>query len=272
MSLFRALADKLRAMHQKSLNKTSFQTAILDAVSDGKLTPEEIQHLDSLRSEFGLGLEDLSSFRTTAYLAAYQATKRDGDITAEEERELQAIQTYLQVPDAAIEGTKRELARFRILREVRGGNLPSVPVDGLVLQKNEVSYWREPASLLEEKVVSRRYEGGSHGVSIRIAKGVSYRVGAQRGRLVSDRDVVPVSPGDFIVTSRRVIFRGLRKGFNTRLDKLLNVQLFSDGILLTDGDARVRIVKFNTPGNADIIQAIIAHAVNNFSARPVTTA
>jgi hypothetical protein len=135
-----------------------------------------------------------------------------------------------------------------------------------VLQKAERVYWSEQGSLLEERVVRRGYEGGSHGISFRIAKGVSYRVGAHRGHLVTDKAVLPVSSGDLIVTSKRVIFRGDTKSFNFKLDKLLDVQFYSDGVRLMDDKGKPRLVQFAETGNGDVVGAILSHAVNSYGA------
>lgn len=154
---------------------------------------------------------------------------------------------------------------MRLLSEIKEGNLPTVAVKNVVLQKNETPYWLEPASLYEERVVRRRYEGGSHGVSIRIAKGLSYRVGAQRGQMVSDTAAVPVSTGSLIVTNRRVIFQGDRKSFSFRLDKLLELECYQDGIRLTDDKGKPRLVKFDD-GSTEVFAAVLSHAINHFAA------
>jgi hypothetical protein len=134
-----------------------------------------------------------------------------------------------------------------------------------MLQKNEVAFWCEPGNILEERVVGRRYEGGSQGVSFRIMKGVSYRVGAHRGHIVTDKAVVPVSAGHLIITNKRVIFRGDSKSFSIKFDKLLELNFYSDGVRLTDEKGKPRLVRFAEEGNTDIVGAILSHAVNKYN-------
>ena len=76
-------------------------------------------------------------------------------------------------------------------------------------------HWKENASLLENKVISRRYESGSRGFNIRLAKGLNYRVGAHKGHIISDTELVAVSYGELVLTNKRIIFRG-----NTKSDLL----------------------------------------------------
>jgi hypothetical protein len=95
-------------------------------------------------------------------------------------------------------------------------------------------------------------------------KGVSYRVGAHRGHIVTDKAVVPVSVGHLIITNKRVIFRGDAKSFNIKLDKLLELNFYSDGMRVTDDKGKPRMIRFAEEGNIDIVGAILSHAVNNY--------
>ncbi|HZE07893.1 MAG TPA: hypothetical protein VE110_03960, partial [Gemmatimonadaceae bacterium] len=241
-----------------------FKRALLEAVQDGKLTDAEIEQLGELRTTFGLTLEELRQLRIAAYEAAFRAASSDRAITDSEATELAKIQDFLQLKEADIGQTKKDFARYRLIAEIQAGNLPVVQVPTIILQKNEIAHWREPSSLIEERVVGRRYVGGSSGVSVRIARGVSYRVGSSRGRLMVDKADVPVSTGELVLTNKRVIFRGDRKSFNYRLDKLLDVQLYETGLLLTDSSGKPRVVHFATTGNSDIVGGILTHAINRF--------
>jgi hypothetical protein len=190
----------------------------------------------------------------------------DGRVTREEELELQRIQEYFDVPQQAIAATQMELARFRLLRHISEGDLPNVAVPGLALQKHEVSHWVEPASLLEERVLNREYVGQSRGVSVRIARGVTYRVGAQRGRMVTTTGIVVVSRGSVVITNKRVVFRGDTKGFSIRLDQLLDAQVFEDGLRLMDGSGKARQLQLATVRDVDILAAILSQVVSNVAA------
>jgi hypothetical protein len=215
--------------------------------------------------ELELTQDDLKGIRATAYNAALRAAKSDGKITAEEEAELSKLQEFLKIPNAEIAKSKKELARLRLITEIQNGNPPTVSVQNVILQKKEIAHWSEPGSILEERVVKRRYEGGSQGVSFRIAKGVSYRVGGHRGHIVTDTAVVPISTGELIITNRRIIFRGDNKSFNLRLDKLLELNFYSDGVRLTDDKGKPRVVQFNDAENRDIVGATLSYAINSYS-------
>jgi hypothetical protein len=265
MGIFNTIIDKYKAAKQKSLNKKEFRELLLRAVGDGKLTKSEIDELDKKKTEFGLTDEDVKGMRAEIFATAFSVAKDDKQVTEEEEKELKEIQKYLGLADDEIQTSKKELARLRLLNEIQKGNLPTVPVTNLVTQKGETAYWAEPAILAEEKVIRRRYEGGSQGVSFRVMKGVSYRVGGHRGHIVSETGLVPVSDGELIVTNKRIIFRGDGKAFAIKLDKILDIQIFTNGLHFSENNkSKPRLVKFKEEGNHDIVGAVLSYAINHY--------
>lgn len=265
MSIFNTIVGKYKKSQQDRSNREEFKALILNAVADGKLTPEEIGELEQKKTEFGLTDQDLDKLKVDVFTTAFSAVKEDQQVTEDEEKELQQIQTYLGIPDDAILVTKKELARLRLLNEIQQGNLPTITTATLVKQKDEIVRWVEPSILVEEKVIRRRYEGGSQGVSFRVAKGVSYRVGGQRGHSVSEIGIVPVSTGELVVTNQRVIFRGDGKAFAIKLDKILDIQVFANMVQLSENNKpKPRMVMFGEVGNHDIVGAVLSHVINHY--------
>ena len=266
MGFLATLKAKFQASMQHIADRDSFRKQLFEAVADGRLTDRELDEIGDLKASLGISDDELRKMRVKAYEIAFKAAKADGLVTHEEEAELQRVQTALSIPEKDIRRTKRELARLRLITEIQRGNLPKVSVPSLILQKAEEAHWSEPASLIEERVVGLRYVGSSQGISFRIAKGVTYRVGASRGQLVVDKANVPVSTGDLVLTNKRVVFRGDKKSFNYRLDKLLDVQLFAEGLLLTDSAGKPRIVRFESSENADIVGSVLTQTINRYLA------
>jgi hypothetical protein len=154
---------------------------------------------------------------------------------------------------------------LRLLDEIQKGNVPEIQVANLITQKGERVYWKEPSSLTEEKVIRRGYEGGSQGFSFRIMKGVSYRVGAHRGNLITETGMVSVSMGDFIISDRRIVFRGNTKSFSIKLDKILDVQCYSDGIKIFENNkTKPRLIQFFNSNNGDVVGSILSYSINNY--------
>jgi hypothetical protein len=261
-NLFQSILRKIRDSKKRMSNKREFKKQLIEAVSDGKITSDEIALLDSKYTEYGLSSIDINEIKVQAYTLAFNAAKSDSVITAEEAKELDKIAKYLHIEDSEIENTKIEFARYRLIAEVQRGNLPVVEGSGLILLKGEITHWIERASLLEERVLRSRYVGGSHGISLRIMKGVSYRVGSHRGHLVSDTGIVPVSTGNLIFTNKRITFLGDKISFNLKLEKLLNVELLKDGIELIEASGKNRTLQFSVSDNTEIVGAIVSQILN----------
>ena len=265
MGFLTGLSDEIAAARQHSKDKKEFLDEIVREAAKGKLTDVQMDEIHARYKQLGLSPDDLRGARADAYSAALKAAESDGMLTAEKEAELGKLQQFLMIPDSEIASQKKELARRRLLWEVQNGTPPAIGVPNLILQRGETPYWSEPASLFEERVVNRRYEGASQGMSFRIARGVYYRVGAQRGNLIVDKAVLPVSSGAFVITSKRVIFQGDAKSFALRLDKLLSLNLFRDGIHFSDDKGKPHMVKFADDDNSDVVGATLSYAINHFA-------
>jgi hypothetical protein len=69
------------------------------------------------------------------------------------------------------------------------------------------------------------YQGGSRGVSFRVMKGVSYRVGGHRGTFVAGPEVLKiVDRGTAVVTNQRVVFQGAGKTREWLYTKLIGIE------------------------------------------------
>lgn len=265
MGMFQSIVDKYKAAKQKSLNKKEFKEALLKAVEDGQLSSDEINELEKRREEIGLTEFDVQGMKAEIFTAAFAAAKSDTQVTKDEEEELVKIQKYLGLSDDEITHDKKELARLRLLNEIQNGNMPAVSVSNVVLFKGETPYWVEPVDLIEEKTIKHHYSGGSRGVSFRVMKGVSYRVGGHRGTMTAEKGLVVVSSGNMIITNKRIIMTGDRKSFAIKLNNLLGTELFTNAIYLSEnGKANQRLIRFQEKGNHDIIGAVLTYAINHF--------
>jgi hypothetical protein len=99
-----------------------------------------------------------------------------------------------------------------------------------LLQKGETAFATINAALKEIQTVG--YSGGSRGMSVRVAKGVTLRSGGYRSHAV--KGMVKVATGELVATNQRVIFAGDNKSFSIALNKLINVTPYTDGVGLHD--------------------------------------
>jgi hypothetical protein len=203
--LFPKLLNTLREARRSIVDRKQLKelkATVLSLVSDGVLTNEEKVLLKQREVELGLSEDDIGRWSREIFEAAFRGAKQHGHISPEREAELIEIQDYLNLVESEVPQIKAEIRRSRRLFEIEHGNIPPVQAPNIVLKDGESAYWIEPGTLYEERVVRRHYEGGSSGVSFRIVKGVTFRVGAHRGQLVAQTGNVPVSSGRLVITNR----------------------------------------------------------------------
>ena len=280
--MFKYIRRKLGEARQKSLerkcatmekaakqaNLQSLTGELVELASDGRLTQKELELIRHRQAELRLSDEETKSAKLAAYATAFKEATKDGILTEDEENELNSIQRELAISDEAIVANRKALARYRLVREIQNGNLPVIEVSGMALKKGEQVHWVEPSILIEERVISRHYEGGYRGASFRIMKGVTYRVGGFRGYPVVHTGNVAVSEGDLVLTNKRAVFRGDRKSFAASLDKILNFELYANAIQLSESNrSKSRLIQFRDTENTDIVGSIITYVLNHCQAK-----
>ena len=115
--------------------------------------------------------------------------------------------------------------------------------------------------------------GGYGGPTIRIAKGISFKLGGASSRSVSHDEIKAIDKGTLTITNKRLIFTGSMKTLNYNLSKILSITDFKDGIAIqrdnkqkteyfTDCDETVINYKVNdqfksTPFYGSLLKAVI---------------
>ncbi len=149
-----------------------------------------------------------------------------------------------------------------IISGLKNGQTPLLDRPNFLLQRGEIICWIEPSALEEVKVVGRRYEGGSSGVSFRVARGVRFNVGRQRGHSVSETAAVTTSTGELVITNKRLAFLGDRKSFAIFFEKLLEIQPATNGIKFSDGGrAGSKLIRYYSKQNADVICEVLNYVL-----------
>lgn len=101
---------------------------------------------------------------------------------------------------------------------------------GVTLKKDETIYLLiEGVGLVEPRRGPSKWVGGSQGVSFRVAKGVSYRVGGSRGHLVQGEEKPTlIDTGLGVITNQRILFIGQKRSTEWSFAKLLGFSLDDD--------------------------------------------
>ena len=137
-------------------------------------------------------------------------------------------------------------------------SLPIVQAGNILLTSGETCHYSGQATIqkIKNKVVG--YSGGSSGVSIRIMKGMSYRVGAIKGKAIRE-DVAETFTGILTVTNKRIIFSASNGSFDKKIQNLSSIIPYKDAIEFQFGTQNYQLLTIY----GIYIYQIIARTVNN---------
>lgn len=160
----------------------------------------------------------------------------DGILDATEEKRLVELKERFALSQSDLDknGALTKIAKAAVLRDVLNGIVPQrMSVDGnlpINFQKGEQVVWAFPGSKYLEDKTRRQFVGGSQGVSVRVMKGVYYRVGAFKGHAVEHTERVHIDTGWVVVTTKNIYFAGPQKSVRLPYAKIVSFEPFSDGI------------------------------------------
>ncbi len=245
--------NKKRSFFERRRIKSEAYKQLMLMASDGEISHEEERRIKELLMEAELTDKQQSQGFIQAYKKAYEHIMSDEVVTQQEHEALKRIQRLFNIPSDKISAELQVLDKHKVLRQIQSGILPTCHTN-IILKKGEVAHFSYFADLIEERAVRGRYQGGSAGVSFRVAKGVSFRVGQSRGTYHSDREPVAVSSGKLTVTNKRIIFDGDKKRFNITIGQLLSYEVFDNSILVKPTRGNPRLVEFkDTSYDPDIL-------------------
>ena len=199
------------AMPDAELRRTiaaGWGSAVKDAMEDHALSNEEKRGLNRYRERFDLGEEELNP------VGAFDVFK---------------MLSLLNVLNRGVL-PRPDLDSFT----TQFGRLP------FNLMKSEVLLWVFGDVGYGEQITHREYRGSSMGMSIRVAKGVYVRPSSFRGRTVETTSMEHTDDGLFGITTKHIYFRGQSKAFRVRLDKIVSLDPYQDGLGIMRDTARAK--------------------------------
>ena len=131
-------------------------------------------------------------------------------------------------------GAFRDFVKAGVLREVANGVVPkrleigrSLPMN---FQKSEQLVWVFDGVDYYEVKTRRQRRGTSHGVSVRVARGLYYSPRTFSSQTHEWDETVHLDTGLMAVTTKHIYFHGSSKRFRVRYDKIVSFEQYSDGI------------------------------------------
>lgn len=211
----------------------AIKAAIGDAVRSASIPSDLSETISEIRTNHGISDQDVKPIFVSIWENTAEAFLDDSIITTDEERVLHDLQKATGI-DLGFSPIFSRVVQAAALREVMEGRIPTqfridIPLP-FNLQKGERPVWYYKNSDYVEDKVRRHYEGRSQGISVRVAKGVYYRVGAFKGRPVDTTERVRVDSGLFLVTDKHLYFAGPKKSLRIPYAKIVSFEPFENGI------------------------------------------
>lgn len=183
---------------------------------------------------------------------------------------LGGIAAFLYIVTRSAKTKRREARaaqRAQTIAAFASDQPPTVRAPNIVLTKDERVIWSEPAQLFEERVVSRKWEGGSQGISIPTGVlGTRISLGKTQGRLNIERQTIPISTGALVITTHNVLFHGDTKSSKTALSKIITVNCAANGIVIAlAGRAKPWTIVFQDPEAGEVVRVALQTAYKHAS-------
>ena len=188
-------------VHEKGMDDASMKQAVKnvvplvieDALDDGIFSEEEQQSIDAFLDVYGLAANDID----------------------EKGRNM-------LVRGALI----RDLLEGVVKPRIDASSLPFKPVKG------EVSIWGYDGMTVAEIRQESQWQGGSQGVSFRVAKGVYWRVGKAAAQRVTTEAIRDLGSGVVFITSHHLYYHVGNKSERIKHDKIFNIAKYSDAVVV----------------------------------------
>jgi hypothetical protein len=160
----------------------------------------------------------------------------DGCLDESEEKRLNLFRQQFILSRIQLDnnGAYSRFQKGLIIRDVVRGIVPEgvLRQSGMPfnLQKNEKLVYTFNNVEYYEYRKRRQYVGGYQGVSIRIARGLYYRVGGFKGNPIETTETIFIGSGILALTNRHLYFTGGGKNFRIRHEKIVSIEPYSDGV------------------------------------------
>ena len=231
--------DKTSQDAGEQLDRASRDRLMLDARLAALATANGDEYRDDLAAaleESELSPAEQELLLAQAWEAAVEGSLEDGVLSLDEENALVRYLRHFDLTQSLVDtnGAYQNMIKSAVIREAAEGLIP----DRLTLNtrppfnlmKSEQLVWVIDGVGYYEVKTRRERRGTSHGVSIRVAKGLYYSPRTFRSRAVEWEETVHEDTGLLGVTSKHIYFHGSRKRFRIRYDRIVSFEPYEDGI------------------------------------------
>ena len=257
-----ALTDEEVQASERDVIHPRYAIALRDVLADARVGEDERASLGRLAEQLRLPesvQRELYQRSTRALIdGLLESSVADRRLSPDELHQLAAVAQHLGVTPDFDQPTEAMLDRYALFWRIENGDLPSVVVENVPLDSGETCHSVTPAEQYE-----RRGDAGSAEaegvVSVRIARGVYYRVGSVSEAGINRAPLKRVDGGRLLITSQRVLFDGMQSRAGWLLRDIASYQVYADGIVLEPRSGPAP--SFTLDGDVELAAVILGAAL-----------
>ena len=195
-----------------------------------------LQELDNALRRASMSNRNHRQLLIQAWEVAVEGTIEDGVISLDEENALSRYLDHfgLTTQDVNRNGAHTSVVQAAVIRDVIRGIIPQRQnINGAIpfnLMKSGKLVWVIQDVDYLETVVRRERQGTSHGLSIRVARGLYYRPSTFRSRPIEWEETVHADTDLLGLTTKHLYYAGSRKKFRVRYDRIVSFDPYEDGL------------------------------------------
>lgn len=258
LKIFLQLRDKQTQLIEENITSDIYKKEISKVLSDHNLSSEEREFLEKLRSNLRMS----ETFAEKIYSSSAQELVNkvikksiaDGRLSPDEENEIIEISKNLGVSLSLSEQTKQDLDYYRYVWLIENGEIPSIEVD-IKLQKDEECYFYEDCSWNELRKTTKIVNYGGIHLNYKIVKGVNLKFGSTAVFPISTEEYKQIDVGTIYITNKRLIFMGPSGNKTINFNKILDVRLFPNELLIEKDSGKSPLLIFKN--NFEIFTIIL---------------
>lgn len=209
-----------------------YSQKIKELLVDGNLSEEDKTILEQIKKEHNLTDKDVERYNLAGFKIFFDKITDDSRITEAERKELVKIYSDLNLPTDNLAYNQSDFNKYYTLHLIDKGKLPTIDVPNLNvnLSNGEKLHYVNKAFIVKNKSVTKSYNYSGFSASIKIAKGLRYRVGNVKINPQKVNVMMTEDAGTFYLTTKNLGYIGLNKHLSIPYDKISSLDI-RDGFL-----------------------------------------
>lgn len=233
------------------------------AVKDGVLEESEKERLEKIKIELMISDEVAKEVYSKSAGEIMQSfingAISDERLSPDEEHQIKEIARGLNIDLKIDDQSQATLERYKLYWQIENGDLPEIEPN-INIQKSEKLHFTTHIDWFEERRVVKRRNYMGPTARIKLAKGVYYRLGSLKMNNMADNEMKKIDSGQIYLTNKRLIFMGSRGNKTIRINSILAINPYSNGVDIQKERGKSPFLSFSD--NVDIFSMIMMRLIN----------